>query len=65
MKEVKKKTYQAPKLTAVSFKAERGYFVSGEETLRLSHDEVDGGNNEPMESYNERYGWGSGEGFWD
>jgi hypothetical protein len=30
MKEVKKKTYQAPKLTTVSFKAERGYVSSGE-----------------------------------
>ena len=65
MKEVKKKTYQAPKLTTVSFKAERGYLVSGEETLRLIHDEYDGGNNEPMESYSEQSGWGSGGSFWD
>ena len=43
----------------------RVFLVSGEETLRLIHDEYDGGNNEPMESYSEQSGWGSGGSFWD
>ena len=62
MKEVKKKAYKAPKLTTASFKAERGYLISGE-NMRLIND--NGGSNEPMESFSEQSGWGRGEGFWD
>lgn len=67
MEKVKeKKPYQVPSLTAVVFRAERGYLVSGE-TMRLfnENDGMGDGSHEPMESYSEQSGWGSGGSFWD
>ena len=36
-KETEKRTYEAPRLTVVSFKAERGYAASGMLGLGLEH----------------------------
>ena len=38
-KETEKRTYEAPRLTVVAFKAERGYTASGMLGLGLEHQE--------------------------
>lgn len=64
-KTTEKQTYEAPKLTEVSFKVEQGFAASGSgpfNTLMFWE------NNEPnqMEDYSTGNGWNSGSNhFWD
>ena len=57
-----KKTYEAPHLTVVTFKTERGYAVSGV-LSELMFWENSGQDN--MENYETQENWHSGGQFWD
>lgn len=64
--ENRKKSYEAPRLTVVGFKAERGYAASGpfelDEFLLWDNDQ----STEQMESYTTGNGWNEGSNhFWD
>lgn len=68
MKRKTKKNYEAPQLTVVSFKAERGYASSGgpdpvEHTFLLGLFDSEGGDRS-VESRNENGYWGNDEGTW-
>lgn len=63
-----KKVYETPKLTAISFKAERGYSTSGiVEQMKLIDLEIEGepNNDRQMEYYTVQDNWHSGGDFWN
>lgn len=53
---MEKKTYKRPELTVVEFKSEKGYASSG------ILDMIFGSDDDGIESYGTRSGWGSGDG---
>ena len=60
---IEKKAYQAPELTAVSFRAEQGFVSS---TLSLWHPELDPADNRQVEDYGNHSHWQQGSNnFWD
>lgn len=65
MENKKKKVYDAPQLTVVSFKTERGFALSGE-ILQNQFLLWDSEEEIHMEPYSYREGWANenGEGFW-
>ena len=63
----KKKSYKAPQLTVVKFKAERGYLASGViNQMNLMENDLEEGmeNSRQMEYYTEQ-NWHNGGQFWD
>lgn len=61
MEKKEKKTYEAPALTVVTFKTERGYALSSLAVWRTDED-----GDDQMEDYTTGNGWNSGSNtFWD
>ena len=61
-----KKQYEAPSLTAVSFKTERGYAASGIAALVDFNFWQESEGSEQIESYTTVTGWDQGSNnFWD
>lgn len=70
MKRKTKKNYEAPQLTTVSFRAERGYATSGSHPLKLWEDTdmhiLMNTENHDVEIYETGNGWNEGSNhFWD
>ena len=64
----RKRSYEAPQLTVVRFKAERGYLASGvinQMNLMENDLEEEMENSRQMEYYTEQEYWHSGGQFWD
>lgn len=62
-KTTEKQTYEAPKLTVVSFKMEKGYASSGPVNALIFWENNDA---EQMEDYTTGNGWNSGSNsFWE
>ena len=61
MEKKEKQTYEAPALTVVTFKTERGYALSSLAFWRTDED-----GDDQMEDYTTGNGWNSGSNtFWD
>ncbi len=64
MEHNKKKPYEAPALTAVTIRPERGYASSGVDLVdQFPLFNISGGDEEPMEQYNSYNDWGGGSFF--
>ena len=64
----RKRSYKAPQLTVVKFKAERGYLASDViNQMNLMKNDLEGGmeNSRQMEYYTEQENWHSGGQFWN
>lgn len=57
-----KKPYEAPQLTVVTFKVERGYATSGVPSSLMFWENSEQDN---MENYETQENWHSGGQFWD
>lgn len=59
-----KEKYKAPRVTAVSFRVERGFDTSSVSSIGVYNEEFD---DRQMETFQTRSGWGDdgGNSFWD